>query len=483
MLAQNDQRGAFATCDIKPGDQLVAVPRSASLIADTRPDKPPPFRILTPISEKFWRDAHWEVRLAVQLLDECASGDQSPFRQYVDSLPQDPWCVMWAYDRIGSPRLANQLERYGLARLADRYRAKMKSSYVALRQALPPELRSLINLKKFSWALSHAVSRGFGIPPSGSGSSHNTVHTRLEGVQKRKESVPVEYAMFPGLDMINCSVHCKTSIKYDPATDKYRIYTGSHFARGEQVYFSYGSKTNEDFMFFYGFVEGKNPANTVRIPSVQDWIMDLVRKGSENEELLQRKLDMITPLVIVHRDEDKVYEFRVDDLDEDILQILRIALANEDELDQLEELNEESPNRKSKSICLANELDVWKVIEEKCNAILDLAEPFTNTEQERLTALYAHHPCTASWSFGTKGSDGELLYRYERQTVLSSTLERVQHYIRVSSSVGRICTVLVPPSQSLLRADLFESVNEEVDTSSIRRFAISPQDLQTPPGT
>lgn len=476
VLSRNGQRGLYATDDVKSGDPILSIPRRAAIIADIAEDEPPDLRVFSGLAQSFWKSATWEVRLAVLLLDECARSASSPFRTYLNALPKDPWCALWAYETVGRARISKQLQPYRLHNVAHDYRAHVKHTFISFRKALPRDKRPLISLNSFSWAVAVCQSRGFGIPligTIGNQSSLNRV-TTCGPFQKRDEKVPVQYALFPGLDMANHSVHCQTSFRYEVEADTYRVCTGANFSRGEEVLLSYGSKSNDDLMFFYSFVEGNNPANTVKVADFREWVLDLAHEDCETDGDWDRKLTVLRERNLTLP--DKAHVFQLDKVPDELMLAIRVAVASSEDLTTFSEEMDKQPSRLYKAISLENELDAWHAIDLKCQQLLEEVGEFNDEEQETLAAMFSEHPCSAVWKWGEEGSKGELMYRYERQSVLNATSKRVRHFAQISSAVGRVCTVLIPPSQSLLKTDLFSGMGEG-ETTGVHRFAISPEDL------
>lgn len=458
----NGHRGLFATRAINPGDEVISIPRNAALIVDVNDEKPPPFLIFKSLESSFWQTIPWYTRLAILLLDTCLAGPHSKFSTYVNALPKEPNSVLWAYQRSGRSSLVHQLSRYHMLPVVDRYRGQVKTSFLDFREALPSRLRHLVSLESFCWAISNVASRAFGIPPA----------------QSRSQT-PAEYALLPMLDMANCSVHIPTTVKYDEQNETICVETGAAFSPGEQLYLSYGSKSNDDFMFFYGFVEGNNPANTVIITDFREWILNLAHEESQDSSLWDRKLEILVSMGLTSL--EKSFCFRADEIDKEIMVVLRVALASSSQLDVLEDSHKTSRSKRMTSIDLPNELAAWQAILDKCETLLHELPPFTTEETRILQGILEREPCTAEWNFSEPQSAGELLYRHERTRVLEATIERASHFQNVSKSVGRVCTVLLPPSQHLLRTDLFQFVSDSIGAADIRKFDVSASDIPDSP--
>lgn len=479
VLFHNNQRGLYATSDINNGDTIITIPRSAAIIADIFAGTSPALSVFRDIELSFWNTASWEIRLAVLLLDECVRGSYSPFNSYLEALPPNPWSALWAYQTFGRKKSFAQLRPYKMHHVADSYRAYVKSIFVAFQKALPTAIRGQVSLRQFSWAVCICQSRAFGVP-TGATENYSEQDNPVDSgkhfsvpFRKKGDMVPVRYALFPGLDMANHSVHRQTSIKYDPASDQYNVVSGANFAAGQEIFLSYGLKSNEDLMFFYSFVEGDNPANTVRITDFQEWISDLAysKHGSDHDRYAQ-----LHPLLQRKISTDDLCEFHQSGVSDNLMQLLRLALTKSEDLTSLLTELETNPNRLAKPLNLENELSCWHAIDEKSQQLLEDLGEFTEEEEQRLTKMYSSRPCSAIWRWCEPGSDGELMYRYERQTILDATSKRVRHFARISSAVGRVCTVLMPPTQSLIKMDIFND-KEDKGISGIHKFFISPEDL------
>lgn len=463
-------RGLYATEPIDPGHEIIVVPRDAAMITDTTLDSPPSLKVLRGISAAFWKSAKWQTRLAIQLLDERLSDGKSSFLQYVKNLPVSQNCVLWAFETEGREYVTKRLRDYNLVYAADKYRADVKSQFLALKKSLPRKYGDLICLRDYSWALSVVISRSFGLPVADQVISSNSTLNEPFKPQLKDNIDPSEYALLPGLDMANHSIHCKTSIEYDSSKEEYKVITGMKFDPDEEVLISYGSKSNDDLLFFYGFVEGSNPANAVKIPDFREWIMDLSNAGIDTD-LWGRKLKLLKDLKLIQT--NKLYEFRYGNLDEDLMRILRIAVASPAEIDKFCEQEISNPNRKTKSISLENELSAWSALSRKSEELLDQTPTLSESDILHVAKLHDRRFHSAPWKWNEEKSLGELLYIYERRKVLLDFHEMVNHYAKVSSSIGRICTVLLPPSQSLIKTDVFTSALPTTDLLGIHKFVLS----------
>lgn len=349
----NGQRGLFATRDITPGEELFCIPRKACLISETTDSEAPPLKVLTGLDREFWVDAPWHLRLSILLLDQQLAGVSSKFHPYLSALPANPTCVLWAYEHYGRAPVISSLSRYHMDTSADLYHKLIKSRYQRFRKALPKHLRHLISLKRFCWSLSNVASRAFAIPPP----QHFSCNI-------------LQFALLPMLDMANASTHVPTSIRYSRESQMIRVVTGASYRAGDQVFVSYGSKSNDEFMFFYGFVEGDNPANTVTITDFREWVLELGHRVSLDWDCWDRKLRVLREAGVL--DHDRIFSFGMDKLDDTLLFVLRITIATSCQLEAYQEKAKRNSSKKAitTTIDLENELAVWQAVREKCEAML-----------------------------------------------------------------------------------------------------------------
>lgn len=534
------QRGLYATQAVEAGTDVVRVPRACALVISMVPSDPPSdLQMLRVQGDTFWSSAPWYVRLAVRLLDEVAQGACSSFAPYIAMLPANPQAGLWAMHGPDSDadaqakldqykKVRAQLTRYGLQSAAVAYDKRIREYFRAFRAALSPLQRPCISLRTFVWAICIVVSRSFGLPPSPYQPMPTSASAAasIKGEKQTQDAIPLnaatmidtsrdgqhfnptEYALFPGLDMANHWARAGTSLRYDAHTDTFCVRSGTNTAAGDQVFVSYGTRGNDDFVFFYGFVEAYNPNNEVRIYGAREWVLGLAHKTDrknrevkidrkDNDEKENEKGDMAKVeneardgvswdrKLSVLRDAGLVsaeahFSLRVDALHSDLMRVLRLALATADELQAIEQhvvQPNPSPSPCSfpspssykalgKALSLRNELACWAALEEHCEEMrCSPQSDFTVEQQNRLRSLLQHAPqeaCSAVWEWGIPDNDGELLYRLERSRILEATVDRLRHFANISKAVGRVCTVLMPPSQSTLRAEVFDHMTKTI---------------------
>lgn len=88
------------------------------------------------------------------------------------------------------------------------------------------------------------------------------VQSRIFGVKiKGKDTV----AMVPYADMYNHNRPCQTTWYYDDNLKGFCIKAKEEIERGDQIYDTYGMKSNADFFCNYGFLIPENERNTYAI--------------------------------------------------------------------------------------------------------------------------------------------------------------------------------------------------------------------------
>ncbi|GKD59060.1 ribulose-1,5-bisphosphate carboxylase/oxygenase large subunit N-methyltransferase, chloroplastic [Tanacetum coccineum] len=84
----------------------------------------------------------------------------------------------------------------------------------------------------------------------------------------RLPSLDGRVALVPWADMLNHSCDVETFLDYDKSTKGVVFTTDRPYQPGEQVFISYGRKSNGELLLSYGFVprQGTNPSDSVELP-------------------------------------------------------------------------------------------------------------------------------------------------------------------------------------------------------------------------
>ncbi|KAF5841378.1 hypothetical protein DUNSADRAFT_13246 [Dunaliella salina] len=263
------------------GEILVSVPRRSSITLAPKQRCPFPDWINT----EYWQPAPWFVKLGLLLLHERNLGQASRLSAYVAQLPRSfDHPVLWQE----KARL-QQLQCQAVIRQVEEQQQEWAELHKELcEKGLQPGAQP-VSKQDFFWALCAVRSRTFSGPYIG---STLTDRLRLGGLvgalaltnislgladTQRTLSAAVavflfniiyevvlsrslkQYAMCPVMDLINHSSREQSEVSYDYFLDSYTVAASKPYAKGEQVFVSYGRQTNDSLLQYYGFVEADNP--------------------------------------------------------------------------------------------------------------------------------------------------------------------------------------------------------------------------------
>lgn len=508
-------RGMYATNSIEYGDILIQIPRDQLILINTYRERMPNLHVLClKEGNNFWKSAKWYIRLAVKLLDEIARGHASSFVPYINALPANPTSGIWELYRpdrnsADEDNVRSQLRKYGLWSAASEFITVIDEAHCLLIEALADggieNLNTIISKSRFAWAVCIAVSRGFALPDGPetrdgneqildewayTGGMNLGQKSATASIPKRRLTKPNEFALVPGLDMINHWTGSNSRLLYEDQGEVYKIRTGTSSTPGEEVFISYGAKGNDELGLFYGVVEALNPASVVHVLDLLEWTTKRLGKlvgngigldpapGGQRSQILNRVglLDSVP----------HVLGIRADGADEDLERILRVALATEEELGPLlaHKDHKQLYKRLGKWISLQNEVAVWDGLIEWCDRSIDsvpLSSEETAEVQNMIEASKGSGPVSVGWNLKDASCLGAKVYKWEKLRVLKQTKARYEHFRKVSLAVGTVCTVLVPPSQSMLRTQIFDGVGDNElfgRGAGLRSFNIPHQDIQ-----
>jgi hypothetical protein len=134
----------------------------------------------------------------------------------------------------------------------------------------------------------------------------------------------------------------------------------------------------------------------------------------------------------------------------------------------------DGPSELDSSLSLENELCAWNCIANECERLIAALPAITDQATIQAEKLRKSAICSASWDWDHAGAGttvAEALLVAEKREVLAATRDRVRHFAKVSKAIGKVTTVLLPPTQSLISATTFESSDAE-GTSGIHTFTV-----------
>lgn len=272
----DDMRGMVALDDIKNGEIFVTLPRSAALVVDPL-DKCPCAEFVDP---GYYKKCPWYVKMAILLLFERNKGPSSRVFGYIKQLPDSiDTPVRWSeqeLDELQNPSFKDSVmqQKIEWKRLFTEFQRNSRGASE--------------NYDDFLWALENVRSRSFSGPYAGSpikdrvtmaallaaaGAGYAALsHIPLESVLNAGISVACFnliydlvlssrlkwYAMCPIIDSLNHSDSVNSSIEFEYFRDTFVVSTDMNYGKGSQIFISYGEKTNEQLLQYYGFVLDDN---------------------------------------------------------------------------------------------------------------------------------------------------------------------------------------------------------------------------------
>lgn len=277
LVSFDGLRGVAASRPIAEGTALLQVPFKNALA-------------VTPVSrctlpESFCSKACWDkqppvVRMALILLYERSLGAASRFHPWIRMLPNEFTTVLhWSaqdMEMLGYPQAATLRERR--IREFDGYYNSIKQlqpgTPVAkddLKWALDciqsrlfsgpysgRSLQSRIQLAGFTFALAVAyVLLGLGTPENALNAVISVLLFNLVYDQVLSKKL-TWYATLPMIDMINHKTGAKADVSYQYFTDNFSVELGDTYATGQQLFITYGDKSNDQLLVYYGFAEPEN---------------------------------------------------------------------------------------------------------------------------------------------------------------------------------------------------------------------------------
>ena len=290
------------------GSILLQVPSTAVLSLNDR-DKSP----VQGMSRELWTSLKITTRLSLLLLTEFLKGDASQHKEYIDTLKEEKLLtpIRWSPQTLSALR-----ESYPSLSLACE---KQRKDYNQLHDMLtsgpsPPFSPSAVPFELFLWAMEAVRSRAFqGLGGSGDGFGGFFApivavalvalafffdRTNLGGdglvvpvglatgamlvlLPSLVRSQQGNCALLPAIDSCNHdSVNFSGDVIYDPVASAYQLRECGNSDRGEdknkddaqgsELNISYGQRSNDELLQYFGFVEVGNPHDmaAVAVPSL-----------------------------------------------------------------------------------------------------------------------------------------------------------------------------------------------------------------------
>jgi len=304
-----DMRGMVALSDIQGGEIFINLPRSAALVVDPL-EKCPCSDFVEP---GYYKMCPWYVKMAILLLFEQSKGSSSRIYGYIEQLPESiDTPVRWNEKEL------DELQNPGFKRSI----MKQKEDWSKLYQEFQKNSKGTIKTyEEFLWALENVRSRSFSGPYAGSpikdrvtmalllaagGAGYAAFsHIPLESLLNAGISVACFnllydlvlssrlkwYAMCPIIDSLNHSGVVNSVIEYEYFKDTFVVSTDTAYTKGSQIFISYGEKTNEQLLQYYGFILDDNPHDACNLGANiggNDVVLSIKSNGQLSKETMTR---------------------------------------------------------------------------------------------------------------------------------------------------------------------------------------------------
>ncbi|CAG9466783.1 unnamed protein product [Pedinophyceae sp. YPF-701] len=277
-------RGLGVKDPVTDGVDIVTVPFQSALTVVPFAKCPVP-----DLPKDVWKALSPEGKMAVVLLHEKRRGAESRLHAYIENLPE-------TYDSTATWS-EQDLKRLQCPYLVAESR-KMATSWKKMFDDLSPH-GAAASLSEVQWAMQAVQSRLFSGPYSGRSLQERAqlagvlsflaLGAVLAGVGLQEalngflsalvfnliydyslSSRLKWYAMCPMIDLANHVTGAQSDVAYQYFTDSFTLEVGDVPPPGQQLMISYGEKTNDQLMLFYGFLEEGNPADLYTMTSLAD---------------------------------------------------------------------------------------------------------------------------------------------------------------------------------------------------------------------
>nr|CAD1825327.1 unnamed protein product [Ananas comosus var. bracteatus] len=234
------ERGLVALKNIRKGEKLLFVPPSLVISPDSEWSSSEVGNVMRRHSVPDW------PLLATYLISEASLSSSSRWNSYIAALPRQPYSLLyWTRSELDTFLVASPIRKRAVERITD-----VTGTFIDLKERIfskHPDLfpeEVVYNMETFRWSFGILFSRLVRLP-----------------------SMDGKVALVPWADMLNHSSEVETFLDYDKSSQGIVFTTDRSYQPGEQVFISYGKKSNGELLLSYGFVpkEGTNPNDSVEL--------------------------------------------------------------------------------------------------------------------------------------------------------------------------------------------------------------------------
>lgn len=303
--------GLLANKDLQANSQVVTVPTKMALTVETPGNGPDDRNVLEMFDRKVVRDAPWFVQFSAYLYAMDTTGQKSgaggdndksniDMRPWLDSLPRKfDTPIHWTKEG------RDELQYTHLAKAVVRQETEWKKQYETLLTGWHSSTTTeKPSFDDFLWGCECARSRVFSGAFTGSafdplpyaftlalvtiyvGLHLGTLEQAANGAglvlsaSILKDFVipklfkKKKYAICPFIDMANHrSLGTTAEVSFEFFGDSYSLTVngGTQIPYDSEVYISYGARSNDQLLQYYGFVETNNPHDVYVMPPLREW--------------------------------------------------------------------------------------------------------------------------------------------------------------------------------------------------------------------
>ncbi|NWU10273.1 SETD4 protein, partial [Cephalopterus ornatus] len=241
-------RGLMATKALQVRDLIISLPEKCLLTTSTvlssclggyiKKWKPP----VSPL-----------MALCTFLIAEKHAGEKSPWKPYLDVLPEAYTCpVCWEHDVVNLlPEPLRKKAQEQTTAIHELYLSS-KAFFSSLQPLFAEDTGTIFTYSALEWAWC-------------------TINTRtiyMKHPQRECFSLePDVYALAPYLDLLNHSPNVQVKAGFNEQTRSYEIWANSQCKKYGEVFICYGPHDNQRLLLEYGFVAMDNPHSSVYVPS------------------------------------------------------------------------------------------------------------------------------------------------------------------------------------------------------------------------
>ena len=311
-------RGVKATSDISAGDDLVRLPRRATMLVIEGQKNPHE----TFISDELWAkagDERWALRVALVLLYEKSLGRDSKFHEYIEQLPK-------SFENLGTWTEEEIRElQYSIGeKLAKEQRLENEKAYELIREyAREDSSLSSIEKEEVNWALDVVRSRVF----SGKIADQEALKRKLlpralsvgtvfaswltaqttelkwlcvfallalvvfDSTKENDVKTDTAYVLMPLIDAFNHQTMLKTEFEF--TNSEFALKSPKSYKKNEEVLISYGLMPNDELLLRYGFVDDQNVADTYQFEGLLPYLTQNDPALKENLEKNPKRIEAL----------------------------------------------------------------------------------------------------------------------------------------------------------------------------------------------